>query len=54
MDFHIGIIRCGCLPSSREAMPGEMLLEEFLRPADLTQVEAARRMTMRFYHVALS
>jgi addiction module HigA family antidote len=24
--------------------PGEMLLEEFLRPADLTQVEAARRM----------
>ena len=26
--------------------PGEMLLEEFLRPADLTQVEAARRMKM--------
>ena len=26
--------------------PGEMLLEEFLRPAGLTQVEAARRMTM--------
>ena len=25
-------------------MPGEMLLEEFLRPAGLTQVEAARRM----------
>ena len=24
--------------------PGEMLLEEFLRPAGLTQVEAARRM----------
>ena len=24
--------------------PGEMLLEEFLRPAALTQVEAARRM----------
>ena len=24
--------------------PGEMLLEEFLRPAELTQVEAARRM----------
>ena len=24
--------------------PGEMLLEEFLRPANLTQVEAARRM----------
>ncbi len=24
--------------------PGEMLLEEFLRPASLTQVEAARRM----------
>jgi addiction module HigA family antidote len=24
--------------------PGEILLEEFLRPADLTQVEAARRM----------
>jgi addiction module HigA family antidote len=26
--------------------PGEMLLEEFLRPAALTQVEAARRMKM--------
>jgi addiction module HigA family antidote len=26
--------------------PGEMLLEEFLRPAGLTQVEAARRMDM--------
>lgn len=26
--------------------PGEMLLEEFLRPADLTQVKAARRMKM--------
>src|SRR3989338_2728772 len=26
--------------------PGEMLLEEFLRPANLTQVEAARRMKM--------
>lgn len=26
--------------------PGEMLLEEFLRPAGLTQVEAARRMKM--------
>ena len=26
--------------------PGEMLLEEFLRPAGLTQVEAARRMRM--------
>lgn len=26
--------------------PGEMLLEEFLRPAQLTQVEAARRMKM--------
>ena len=25
-------------------LPGEMLLEEFLRPAGLTQVEAARRM----------
>jgi len=24
--------------------PGEMLLEEFLKPAELTQVEAARRM----------
>ena len=24
--------------------PGEMLLEEFLRPAGMTQVEAARRM----------
>lgn len=24
--------------------PGEMLLEEFLRPADLTQVDAARQM----------
>ena len=24
--------------------PGEMLLEEFLKPADLTQVEAARQM----------
>lgn len=24
--------------------PGEMLLEEFLRPAELSQVEAARRM----------
>ena len=24
--------------------PGEMLLEEFLRPANLTQVQAARRM----------
>jgi addiction module HigA family antidote len=24
--------------------PGEMLLKEFLRPAELTQVEAARRM----------
>ncbi len=24
--------------------PGEMLLEEFLRPAEMTQVEAARRM----------
>ena len=27
--------------------PGEMLLEEFLRPAGLTQVEAARRMSMQ-------
>ena len=27
-------------------VPGEMLLEEFLRPAELTQVEAARRMKM--------
>ena len=26
------------------ASPGEMLREEFLRPANLTQVEAARRM----------
>jgi addiction module HigA family antidote len=26
--------------------PGEMLLEEFLRPAGLTQVEAARRMAI--------
>jgi len=26
--------------------PGEMLLEEFLRPAGLTQVEAARQMQM--------
>ena len=26
--------------------PGEMLLEEFLRPANLTQVEAARRMNI--------
>lgn len=26
--------------------PGEMLLEEFLKPAALTQVEAARRMSM--------
>ena len=26
--------------------PGEMLLEEFLRPANLTQVEAARRMSI--------
>ena len=26
--------------------PGEMLLEEFLRPAELTQVEAARRMSI--------
>jgi addiction module HigA family antidote len=26
------------------APPGEMLLQEFLRPADLTQVEAAQRM----------
>lgn len=26
--------------------PGEMLLEEYLRPAGLTQVEAARRMRM--------
>jgi addiction module HigA family antidote len=26
--------------------PGEMLLEEFLRPSGLTQVEAARRMEM--------
>lgn len=26
--------------------PGEMLLEEFLRPAALTQIEAARRMAM--------
>lgn len=26
--------------------PGEMLLEEFLRPAGLTQVEAARQMAM--------
>lgn len=26
--------------------PGEMLLEEFLRPAALTQMEAARRMAM--------
>ena len=25
-------------------LPGEMLLEEFLRPSGLTQVEAARRM----------
>ena len=26
--------------------PGDMLLEEFLRPANLTQVEAARRMNI--------
>ena len=26
--------------------PGEMLLEEFLRPANLTQLEAARRMNI--------
>ena len=26
--------------------PGEMLLKEFLRPANLTQVEAARRMNI--------
>ena len=28
----------------RPTHPGEMLLEEFLKPADLTQVDAARRM----------
>ena len=28
----------------RPTAPGEMLLEEFLRPAGLTQVEGARRM----------
>ncbi|MDA1082755.1 MAG: HigA family addiction module antitoxin [Gemmatimonadetes bacterium] len=27
-------------------LPGDMLLEEFLRPAHLTQVDAARRMKM--------
>jgi addiction module HigA family antidote len=27
-----------------QVRPGEILLEEFLRPADLTQVEAAQRM----------
>ena len=27
-----------------QVLPGEMLLEEFLKPAGLTQVEAARRM----------
>ena len=27
-----------------QILPGEMLLEEFLRPGELTQVEAARRM----------
>ena len=29
-----------------EILPGEILLEEFLRPAALTQVEAARRMAI--------
>lgn len=35
----------GTIPTNRPPTPaGEILLEEFLRPLDLTQVEAARRM----------
>ena len=33
-------------PKRPPTSPGEMLLEEFLKPAALTQVEAARRMRM--------